>query len=222
MRLRSCRVTWVSENSDFSPRNDVTPRLFMESFDVPIFFGLLFRIWDLFQSRLKTTLSEQDFEYFPPNQNIGPRIFHLGRLLWGGWQFRIFYGYPFTDIVGVSHLDRAPYPVMTDTIIMRIAQFRTGRIFAQYIAHVMKAAISMRRPTDWLTPEVRSVARGYRILTTYPSNSKNTAWRMTIYGSSKRTICARISARRPFSRSYFSCGPFLKPFGCEGRAISPA
>ena len=51
---------------------------------------------------------------------------------------------------------------MTDTILIWSALFRTGRTFPQYIAHVMKAAILMRRPTDWLTPDVRPVARGLR------------------------------------------------------------
>ena len=51
---------------------------------------------------------------------------------------------------------------MTDTVLLRIALFRPGRTFAQYIAHVMKAAILIRRPTDWLAPSVRSVPRGLR------------------------------------------------------------
>ena len=48
----------------------------------------------------------------------------------------------------------------TDAILLRSALFRPGRTYSQYIAHVMKAAILPRQPTDWLTPDVRSVARG--------------------------------------------------------------
>ena len=51
---------------------------------------------------------------------------------------------------------------MTDTILIRSALFRPARTFSQYIAHVMKAEILLRRPTDWLIPDVRSVARGLR------------------------------------------------------------
>ena len=46
--------------------------------------------------------------------------------------------------------------------MLRSALFRPVRTFTQYIAHFAKAAISIRRPTDWMTPDVRSAARGLR------------------------------------------------------------
>ena len=51
---------------------------------------------------------------------------------------------------------------MTDTILILIALFRPWRTFSQYSAHVVEAAIFLRQPTDWLTPDVRSVDRGLR------------------------------------------------------------
>ena len=51
---------------------------------------------------------------------------------------------------------------MTDTILLRIATFRPGRTYSQYIAHGVKAAMLLRHPTVWRAPDVRSVARGLR------------------------------------------------------------
>ena len=65
-------------------------------------------------------------------------------------------------IRGASQLDRIPFPVMTDTILLWSALFNPGRSFAQYIAHVMKACILLHQPTDWLDPAVRSVSRGLK------------------------------------------------------------
>ena len=57
---------------------------------------------------------------------------------------------------------RPPFPVDTDTVLLRSTMFRPGRTFGQYIAHVMKASILLRQPTDWLTPDVRSASRGLK------------------------------------------------------------
>ena len=59
-------------------------------------------------------------------------------------------------------LGRTPFPVDTDTVLLRSAMFRPGRTFGQYIAHLMKAVILLRQPTDSLTPDVRSVPRGLK------------------------------------------------------------
>ena len=80
-----------------------------------------------------------------------------GFVFWGIWL--TFWG-PVTR--GVSQPDRIPFPVMTDTILLRSTFFHPGGSFAQYLAHVMKASILLRQPTDWLTPVVRSVSRGLR------------------------------------------------------------
>ena len=45
---------------------------------------------------------------------------------------------------------------------MRIGLFFHGRAMAQNTAHAAKAAIFLRQPTDWMAPDVRSVARGIR------------------------------------------------------------
>ena len=45
--------------------------------------------------------------------------------------------------------------------------------FAQYLAHVMKASILLRQPTDWLTPAVRSVSRGLRNAQDLPFKFQN-------------------------------------------------
>ena len=55
---------------------------------------------------------------------------------------------------------RAPFPVQTDSVLLRSALFKHGRAFAQYLSHVMKASILKRGPTDLLRPAIRSVARG--------------------------------------------------------------
>ena len=38
--------------------------------------------------------------------------------------------------------------------------FRPARTFKQYLAHLAKACILIHQPTDWVTPAIRSVARG--------------------------------------------------------------
>ena len=58
--------------------------------------------------------------------------------------------------------ERTPSPFDTDTGLLWITMFRPGRTFGQYISHVMKAAILLRQPTDWLTPDVRSASRGLK------------------------------------------------------------
>ena len=51
---------------------------------------------------------------------------------------------------------------MKDAILFRSSLCRPGRTFPNYIPHVATAAILLRQPTDRLTPDVRSVARGLR------------------------------------------------------------
>ena len=59
-------------------------------------------------------------------------------------------------------IGRPAFPVQTENILLRSGLFRPGRAFAQYIAHVMKAAILIGYPTDCLSPSARSVARGLK------------------------------------------------------------
>ena len=55
---------------------------------------------------------------------------------------------------------RQPFPIQTDTVILRINMFKPCRALAQYMAHLMKAAVLLKRPPDWMCPEIKSVARG--------------------------------------------------------------
>ena len=55
---------------------------------------------------------------------------------------------------------RMTFAIQVDTVLLRSAMFKPGRTFAQYISHIMKAAILMRESTDWMWPAIRSVARG--------------------------------------------------------------
>ena len=51
--------------------------------------------------------------------------------------------------------------------------FRTGRTFAQYLAHVMKACILPQQPTDWMSPAIKSVARGLESAQNLPFEFQN-------------------------------------------------
>ena len=59
-------------------------------------------------------------------------------------------------------MQRPTFPVCSDAVLLWSATFRPGRTFAQYIAHLTKASILMRQPTDWLVPDVRAVSRGLK------------------------------------------------------------
>ena len=56
--------------------------------------------------------------------------------------------------------DRPPFPVHQDVVRLWSFLFRPGRTFAQYLIHLMKACILIHQPTDWMSPDIRSVARG--------------------------------------------------------------
>ena len=55
---------------------------------------------------------------------------------------------------------RSPFPAQTDTVLKWSGLFRPARTFKQYLAHVTKACILLHQPTGWLTPAIKSVARG--------------------------------------------------------------
>ena len=48
-------------------------------------------------------------------------------------------------------------------ILLRIALSRPGKTVSLYLAHVIPAPILLGRPTDWLAPKVKSVAKGLRL-----------------------------------------------------------
>ena len=55
---------------------------------------------------------------------------------------------------------RPTSPAQADTILKRSGLFRPTRTFAQYLAHVMKACILLHQPTGWMSPAIKSAARG--------------------------------------------------------------
>ena len=55
---------------------------------------------------------------------------------------------------------RPPFPTQADTIAKWSGLFRHGRTFTQYLAHVAKSCILLHHPTDWMSPAIKSVARG--------------------------------------------------------------
>ena len=56
--------------------------------------------------------------------------------------------------------DRAVFPAQADAVRMWRCLFRPGLTFGLYLSRLIKAAILLRRPTDWMGPEIRSTARG--------------------------------------------------------------
>ena len=62
-----------------------------------------------------------------------------------------------------AFLKRPCFPVDSDTVLLWSALFRPNGTFGLYLSHVMKAAILLGQPTDWLTPKVRSAANGLRL-----------------------------------------------------------
>ena len=58
---------------------------------------------------------------------------------------------------------RPTSPADPDTLLLRSAPFRSGKPFGRYLAHVMKAAIRVRRPTDWLTLNIKWASKGARL-----------------------------------------------------------
>ena len=53
------------------------------------------------------------------------------------------------------------FPAQPDTVRLWSFLFRPGRAFRLYLSHLMKATtILLHQPTDWMSPDIRSVARG--------------------------------------------------------------
>lgn len=61
-----------------------------------------------------------------------------------------------------TFIGRPAFTAKTGCILIWGGLFRQGRTFAQYIALVVKAAILLCYPTDWLSPAAKSVARGLK------------------------------------------------------------
>ena len=55
---------------------------------------------------------------------------------------------------------RKPCPVQADTALLWSNMFQPGSTFQMYMAHLAKAAILSKQPTDWMCPDIKSVMRG--------------------------------------------------------------
>ena len=61
----------------------------------------------------------------------------------------------FIEVIG-----RRPCPVVTDTVLMWSNMFMPDRTFAQYVAHLTRAAILLKPPTAWMCPDIKAVVHG--------------------------------------------------------------
>ena len=58
--------------------------------------------------------------------------------------------------------NRPAFPAEADTVLLWSALFPPWETFGLYLVRVMKAAVLLGQPTDWLTPKVKSGAEGLR------------------------------------------------------------
>ena len=63
----------------------------------------------------------------------------------------------FCDFVG-----RNPSPAASETVRLLGGLFRPGKTFGIYLPYVMMTSSLLRRPTGWLTAEIRAVPHGLR------------------------------------------------------------
>ena len=56
--------------------------------------------------------------------------------------------------------NRVPFPPSEDTIREWSVTFKKGRTFSMYLHHVQKACQILNFSSDWLTPEIRALAKG--------------------------------------------------------------
>ena len=59
-------------------------------------------------------------------------------------------------------LARPSFPPTPDTAQLRSATFKPGGTFSDYLAHLQKASVLMDHPLDWLTPGIRTLAKGLK------------------------------------------------------------
>ena len=102
-------------------------------------------------------------------------------------------------------------------MLIRIALFRPGRIFPQYIARVTKAVIPPRQSTDWATPDIRSADRGIR-------GARDLSYKFQNYAAAddfaRLTQVSNLSTefgQSAFFSPYSCCDPTLRRYECEGR-----
>ena len=81
-------------------------------------------------------------------------------------------------------LGRYPVAVGADTVLLRSTMFRVGGIFGQYIAHVMKASILLRQPTDWRTSDIKSAPMGWKMHIAFLSARRTLSRRPIFHGYS--------------------------------------
>ena len=68
---------------------------------------------------------------------------------------------------------REPFPIFSDSVTLWGGLFRPGKTFGLYLAHLMKAAILLHQPTNWITPDIRAVARGLKNAQDLPFRFQN-------------------------------------------------
>ena len=150
---------------------------------------------------------------------MGSRAFDFGRFLGASWNYPLARMQSAADIFGDPRLHRTPSPVMAVTILMWISIFRPGRTIAQYIARVVDVAIFLRRPTDWLTPDVKSLDLGIRICQELPFEFQNYVMAdyllLTLHAGNMSTEFGHAA----FFSFLSPCGCHLEHFGCAGRMI---
>ena len=59
-------------------------------------------------------------------------------------------------------LARPAFPPTTDTVQLWSATFKPGGTFSDYLAHLQKASVLLDHPLDWLTPAIRTMAKGLK------------------------------------------------------------
>ena len=77
--------------------------------------------------------------------------------------------------------DKPAFPAHSDTVRIWSCLFPPGRTFAQYLSHMMKAAILSHQPSDWMSPDIRSVARG-------PADAQDLSFRFRNFMSAEHLL----------------------------------
>ena len=112
--------------------------------------------------------------------------------------------------------DRAVSPAPAETARLRSCLRRPDRTFGLYLAQLMKASILLCHSTDWMSPEIRSTARGL-------ANSQDVNFRHRNYLSASdfTRLIRRVEFSDPMEMESFFGSPTPSP-SSVGRSIDPA
>ena len=64
-----------------------------------------------------------------------------------------------SDLYYCHYARREPFPISADSFALGGGLVPQGETFGLYLPHLMKASAILHQPANWITPDIREVAR---------------------------------------------------------------